>query len=41
MIVRVAGYDSIKQYDIERFVHKDDAILFTGCGSSRSFFGLR
>ncbi|KAK8823835.1 hypothetical protein WA538_001125 [Blastocystis sp. DL] len=31
----VAGYDSIKQYDIERFVHKDDAILFTGCGSSR------
>lgn len=37
LIVRVAGYESIKQYDIERFIHKEDAILFTGCGSSRSF----
>ena len=37
LIVRVAGYESIKQSDIERFIHKEDAILFTGCGSSRSF----
>ena len=38
MIIRVAGYESIKQYDINRFIHKEDSILFTGCGSSRSLF---
>ena len=33
-IVRVIGYESLKAFDIDRFLKKDDAILFPGCGNS-------
>ena len=34
MIVRVIGYESLKAFDIDRFIKKDDSILFPGCGNS-------
>ncbi|KAK8806140.1 hypothetical protein WA171_007225, partial [Blastocystis sp. BT1] len=30
----VIGYESLKAFDIDRFIKKDDSILFPGCGNS-------
>lgn len=35
---RVMNYNSLKQFDIERFIKRTDKILFPGCGNSCTWF---